>query len=202
MLGLARTAAGRTGPVMRLASPRMPGLLRLRGFASVRKDPEEATGLYYHALPGEEGVWALSLLSTPPASASAASVLGILRTRDGEEPAEYLRKNPDEMRRNDAFWDVLHRVLQAQVPDDEPLQVEAMNRGNGWAHMCDARNEAAPGRVASPDDIFGSVAFSEGKLDASTYERNDTYRFCVKPEGPMQLPRHWLDSIRKQLASS
>jgi len=166
------------------------------------KDPDEATGLYYHALPGEEGVWALSLLSTPPSSASAVSVLGILRTRDGAEPAGYLRANPDEVQRNDAFWDVLHHVLQAQVPDDELLQIEAMNRGDGWAHLCDARNGAAPGRVASPDDIFGSVAFTQGQLDASTYERNAMYRFCVKPEGPMQLPRHWLESVRKQLASS
>ncbi|WFD20264.1 hypothetical protein MCAP1_002508 [Malassezia caprae] len=198
MFALARTTVGRAGAATRV----MPSVLRLRGIASMRKDPDEATGLYYHALPNEEGVWALSLLSTPPSSASAVSVLGTLRTRDGAEPAEYLRENPDEVRRNEAFWDVLHRVLQAQVPHDEPLQVEAMNRGDGWAHLYDVRNGAAPGRVASPDDIFGSVAFTEGKLDASTYERNGMYRFCVKPEGPMQLPSKWLESVRKQLTSS
>lgn len=202
MLALSRIAVGRLGMMARLASPRMPTVLHLRGLSSMRKDPEEATGLYYHALPGQEGVWALSLLSSPPTSESAVSVLGVLHTRDGKEPAKFLRENPDEVRRNEAFWDLLHRVLQEQVPHDEPLQVEAMNRSHGWAHLCDARNGAAPGRVASPDDIFGSVAFSEGRLDASTYERNGMYRFCVKPEGPMQLPSKWLESVREKLSSS
>lgn len=173
----------------------------VRSVSSMQKDPEAATGLYYHPLPDRPGQWALSLLSTPPSSSSAASVLGVLAVRGDEEPASFLRSHPDEMRPNAAFWDELHRVLQAQVPHDEALQVEAMNRGNGWAHLCDARNGAAPGRVASPDDIFGSVAFTDGALDASTYERNDTYRFCVKPEGPMQLPHPWLERLRKHLSS-
>lgn len=56
-----------------------------------------------------------------------------------------------------------------------------------------------PGRISPPEAIFGSVAFTESKLAPDTYERNATYRFAVKHEGPMKLRENWLDALRAHI---
>lgn len=189
--------AGRCGTLRTCAAApwRLGGARALSG---MRRDPDAATSLHYHPL--EAQTWALSLLATPPPSAAHVTVLGVLRT-DGSEPEAYLRTNPDAVRAHPPFWDALHHVLRSLAPGDEALQTEAYIRQDGWAHLCDARATAMPGRVPSPDDIFASIAFQHGKLDATTYEPNAMYRFCVRPEGPMQLPPAWLDAVRARFAS-
>lgn len=63
----------------------------------------------------------------------------------------------------------------------------------------DARHMAMPGRISPPEAIFGSVAFTDSKLVPDSYERNDTYRFVVKHEGPMKLRQNWLEALRAYL---
>lgn len=62
-----------------------------------------------------------------------------------------------------------------------------------------------PGRIPTPDSIFSTVAFVDGKFcvdesgSVDGYEINDTYRLVTKEEGPMQLREEWLEVIRKKL---
>lgn len=63
----------------------------------------------------------------------------------------------------------------------------------------DGRYVAMPGRISPPDAIFGSVAFTDAKLAPETYERNDTYRFAAKHEGPMKLPERWMKQVRAHI---
>lgn len=48
-----------------------------------------------------------------------------------------------------------------------------------------------PGRIPTPENIFGTVAFTEGELRPESYEVNDTYRIVTAEEGFMQLRPHW-----------
>ena len=74
-----------------------------------------------------------------------------------------------------------------------------MLRTDGWAHLSDERTEAMPGRTTPPEDIFGSVAFTDERVIPSSYERNDMYRFCVAHQGPMKLKDTWRAKVRAYL---
>ena len=174
-------------------------MMSSRLLSTMQRDPDSETGLYYHAI--SPRTWAVSFLPMPPVSPHHVAVVGTLETSaEHEDPASFLRAHPDDVRMNAAFWTALHDVLRAQIPKDEQLDTEAHVRQDGWAHLCDARDVAMPGRVASPDDIFGSVAFTQGRLDPSTYEPNAMYRFCVKPLGPMKLPASWRKALHAYVA--
>lgn len=179
----------RLSPVWRATRP------LVRAYTALR-DPDRATGLYYHRLP--HGTWAVSLLERAPPSESSADVICELPTT-GDAPSEYLRANPDAPRNNGTFWDALHSVLKEATADDDQLRTEAVLRTDGWAHLSDLRTEAMPGRTTPPEDIFGSVAFTDERLIPSSYERNDMYRFCVAHQGPMKLKDTWLAKVRAYL---
>lgn len=180
----------RLSPVWRRAARPL-----VRAYTALR-DPDGATGLYYHRLP--RGTWAVSLLERAPPSESSADVICELPTT-GDAPSEYLRANPDTPRNKEAFWNALHRVLKEATADDDQLRTEAVLRTDGWAHLSDERTEAMPGRTTPPEDIFGSVAFTDERVIPSSYERNDMYRFCVAHQGPMKLKDTWRAKVRAYL---
>ena len=93
-----------------------------RAYTALR-DPDGATGLYYHRLP--RGTWAVSLLERAPPCESSADVICELPTT-GDAPSEYLRANPDAPRNNGAFWDALHRVLKEATADDDQLRTDCL----------------------------------------------------------------------------
>ncbi|WFC94610.1 hypothetical protein MBRA1_001243 [Malassezia brasiliensis] len=165
-------------------------------FQAVKRDVDPETGLYYHDV--GHGNWAISLLERPPKSPKSLSVIGHIQPGN-TNPSEFIRENPDKVNINEEFWNALHHVLQRQITSDEYLVFEAEMRENGWAHLCDARHMAMPGRISPPEAIFGSVAFTDSKLVPDSYERNDTYRFAVKHEGPMKLRQNWLKALRAYL---
>lgn len=169
-------------------------------FNAVHRDSDSETGIFYHDL-GHD-VWAASLLERAPKDRNSLSVIGLIAAK-GQSPDEALRSFPDHFQSNPEFWNALHKVLKEQIPHDDILQFEADMRRDGWAHLCgthladtDARHMAMPGRISPPEAIFGSVAFTDAKLDPETYERNETYRFAVKNDGPMKLRENWLKAIR------
>lgn len=162
------------------------------------RDPVVETGLYYHALGSDE--WAVSLLPHAPARADAPSVIGRIVVPAAVEPAEHIRNSPDSVHLNAPFWDLLHQVFHEHVAEDEMLQFEANLRGDGWAHLSDMRQGLHLVRTPSPDSIFGTVAFVESTIDPNTYERNPMYRFCMRTEGPMQLPEVWRKRVCDHLA--
>ncbi|WFD29023.1 hypothetical protein MSPP1_000027 [Malassezia sp. CBS 17886] len=160
-------------------------------------DPDGDTALFYH--PRAAGIWAISHLSEPPRSPTSPEVIAQIRPSVGVAPHAFLREHPDAAELNPAFWDALHTVLQRQVPHDEMVQFEADLRHDGWAHLCDERNFAMPGRTQTPDNILASVAFTDKHILFETYSRNDMYRFCIGSEGPMKLPERWLSPLRDYL---
>ena len=161
-------------------------------------DPTHETGLNYHPL--KDGVWAVSLFTQAPPSPDHQSVIGHIKVDEGVSPPTFLRENPDQFRENKAFWELFHRILKEEViANDDVLDTEAKTRENGWAHLTDARYGLGPVRTPAPDDIFGSVSFTERRLAPETYEQNKMYRFCIRNEGPMVIPDRWMPIIKKHL---
>ena len=194
-----------------------------RGFSSSRprstssgrttvKDPEPQSGLYYHPTqihvsrgPNQpestmDG-WAISFLSRPPSSEDAviAYVLPNDTSSQDAEPADFVRVNPDRVRINPTGWKIMHDVLKYDVvPNDELLQFEAATRESGWAHLTDRRHPLMPGRIATPENIIASVAFTEGELNVESYEENKSYRLVTGYEGPIQMADSWIEKLRKR----
>ncbi|KAN0066261.1 hypothetical protein ACQY0O_000355 [Thecaphora frezii] len=183
--------------------------------ASVR-DSEPDNGLYYH--PTEinisdgtterpTNVWALSLLSQPPSSSNSKAIVAFLLPPKGssadlhaENPAEYIRANPDRISVNPEFWALMHETLKTEVvPTDELLDFEASTRKSGWAHLTDLRHPLNPGRIATPESIIASVAFVDGVLEPESYEANASYRLVTGYEGPIHMPQGWIDKIRARV---
>lgn len=58
----------------------------------------------------------------------------------------------------------------------------------GWIHVCDQRNTPTFGRIAEPQDIFGSLMVDgQGNVVDSSYSPNNTYRLKTEQEGLMKL---------------
>ncbi|PWZ00526.1 hypothetical protein BCV70DRAFT_205984 [Testicularia cyperi] len=189
------------------------------GSRTTVQDPEPQTGLFYHPTkisvshgPGkpEETVdaWALSFLSEPPSSekaiiayllppASSAS-----STTSADDPASYVRSNPDRIRINKEGWEIMHDVLKNEVvPHDDLLKFEADTRESGWAHLTDLRHPLMPGRIATPENIIASVAFVDSTLNPDSYEINDSYRLVTGYEGPIQMADSWIEKLRARFRS-
>lgn len=162
-------------------------------------DPVAATGLFYHALGDSE--WAVSFLRDAPRHAESPAVIARFAVPPAAEPPEHLRRNPDIVRLNAPFWELLHSIFQEYAAQDEMLNFEANMRGDGWAHISDERHGLMLVRTPATDSIFGSVAFVNSTIDPATYERNAMYRFCMRTEGPMQLPEAWRKRVCDRLAS-
>lgn len=180
------------------------------------KDPEPQTGLYYHPTqisiarepnkPAEtvEG-WAISFLPDP-SSSEDATIAYVLPTNTSSsqdsEPADFVRANPDRIRINPAGWKIMHDVLKNEVvPNDDLLKFEASTRESGWAHLTDLRHPLMPGRIATPENIIASVAFTEGQLNVESYEENKSYRLVTGYEGPIQMADNWIEKLRKRFES-
>ncbi|SPO23229.1 uncharacterized protein UTRI_01907 [Ustilago trichophora] len=180
------------------------------------KDPESQTGLYYH--PTQIGIsrgpgqptsnvdgWAISFLAQPSQSEDAV-IAYILPTNTSSsqdsEPADFVRANPDRIRINPAGWKIMHDVLKHEVvPNDDLLKFEASTRESGWAHLTDLRHPLMPGRIATPENIIASVAFTEGELNVESYEENKSYRLVTGYEGPIQMADSWIEKLRKRFES-
>nr|CDI52586.1 conserved hypothetical protein [Melanopsichium pennsylvanicum 4] len=180
------------------------------------KDPEPQTGLYYHPTqisiyrgPNEPSStadgWAISFLANPSSSEDAV-IAYVLPTNTSSsqdsKPADFVRANPDRIHINPAGWKIMHDVLKNQVvPNDDLLNFEASTRESGWAHLTDLRHPLMPGRIATPENIIASVAFTEGKLNVESYEENKSYRLVTGYEGPIQMADGWLEKLRKRFGS-
>ncbi|SPO21920.1 uncharacterized protein UTRI_01907_B [Ustilago trichophora] len=180
------------------------------------KDPEPQTGLYYH--PTQISIsrgpdqpsntvdgWAISFLAQPSDSEDAV-IAYVLPTNTSSsqdsEPADFIRANPDRIRINPAGWKIMHDVLKHEVvPNDDLLKFEASTRESGWAHLTDLRHPLMPGRIATPENIIASVAFTEGELNVESYEENKSYRLVTGYEGPIQMSDSWIGKLRKRFES-
>ncbi len=58
-----------------------------------------------------------------------------------------------------------------------------------------------PGRIATPENIIASVAFTEGKINVESYEENKSYRLVTGYEGPIQMADGWIAKLRKRFES-
>ncbi|CDS00001.1 hypothetical protein [Sporisorium scitamineum] len=180
------------------------------------KDPEPQTGLYYH--PTQISIsrgadqpastvdgWAISFLANPSTSEDAIIAYVLPTTSSSSqdsEPADFVRANPDRIRINPAGWKIMHDVLKTEVvPNDDLLKFEASTRESGWAHLTDLRHPLMPGRIATPENIIASVAFTEGKLNVESYEENKPYRLVTGYEGPIQMADSWLEKLRRRFQS-
>lgn len=71
----------------------------------------------------------------------------------------------------------------------------------GWIHVSDNRHPPDFGRIADPEDIFGSVevdgngAFTDG---TGHYQESGTYRICTR-DGVLGLPSHLMKKLVERL---
>ncbi|GAC96214.1 hypothetical protein PHSY_003794 [Pseudozyma hubeiensis SY62] len=180
------------------------------------KDPEPQSGLYYHPTQinisrgadqpnSQVDGWAISFLSKPSSSDDAV-IAYVLPTNTSQsqdaEPADFVRANPDRIRINPAGWKIVHEVLKNEVvPHDDLLKFEASTRESGWAHLTDLRHPLMPGRIATPENIIASVAFTDGQLNVESYEENKSYRLVTGYEGPIQMADSWIEKLSKRFES-
>lgn len=104
------------------------------------QDSEHPNGLWYHPIANGAGkvTYAVSYLSRPPSSASSPSIMALVTTQSGEDPAEAARSNPNNVAAQRSFWELLHKTLKEDIirkEKDAILVQEADLRENGWAHL-------------------------------------------------------------------
>lgn len=71
----------------------------------------------------------------------------------------------------------------------------------GWIHVSDQRNPPDYGRIAWPEDIFGSLEVDgEGKFvgEDGNYQESGTYRVCTN-EGILGLSPYLRDKLIEKL---
>lgn len=71
----------------------------------------------------------------------------------------------------------------------------------GWVHVSDNRHPPDFGRIAEPEDIFGSVEVDgQGKFvdGHGRYQVSGTYRLVTK-EGVLMLPNYLMGKLRERL---
>ncbi|EPQ32286.1 uncharacterized protein PFL1_00483 [Pseudozyma flocculosa PF-1] len=181
------------------------------------RDLEPDNGLYYHPTTinvsdgqtqTQTNTWALSYLRQPPSSPESKAIVAFLLppkhspkiNLHAEDPATYIRDNPDRISVNPDFMRLLHDTLKHDaVPTDDLLDFEASTRKSGWAHLTDLRHPLNPGRIATPESIIASVAFVDGQLQIDSYEANASYRLVTGYEGPMHLRPNWQELIRQKV---
>ncbi|KAI5805783.1 hypothetical protein EDC01DRAFT_264154 [Geopyxis carbonaria] len=161
-------------------------------------------------LPGNDHVYihptgttyTLSLLPTTPVNPTTA-----LGTCTSASSLSGFQENP-------AFYPVLQATMAAHAAADPYVQQEAIafasqsgvsidraahtRRGakraekpGGWIHVCDLRNTPAFGRIAEPQDIFGSLMVDgQGNVLQGSYSPNNTYRLRTEQEGVMRLSEY------------
>ncbi|CAN8106011.1 unnamed protein product [Discula destructiva] len=135
----------------------------------------------------------LTLLSTDPPNPSLA--IGTTTT---------LPPTPRSLTQNARFMAILNEVLAAHASQDEDLKAAALafaspggfglgagragagasnNQGGaggggtgGWVHLSDRRNPPDFGRIAWPEDIFGSVQVDGNGEIEGNFQPSGTYR--------------------------
>jgi hypothetical protein len=119
---------------------------------------------------------------------------------DQGEIYEVARRKPDLVKVNKAFVDLLHKAMKSEaVANDGMLEYEAHLRKDGFAHVSDPRHPLMPGRIPTPENIIGMVAFTDSQIRLESYEPNDTYRIITHEEGFIQLKPFWHDAIIKNV---
>ncbi|KAI0037085.1 hypothetical protein K488DRAFT_35732, partial [Vararia minispora EC-137] len=165
-------------------------------------DPDRPD-VYYHLIhppspfSDELAAFGVSFLSQPPPVASSSTVIGWL-------PAQRLGGSSEaglnEFKENPAFRDLLHEAIAEGLAEDvDDIQRNgAIQLGEGWMHINDARNAPPLGRIGDPDDIIGSVRVEEGKILPETYQPMPSYRLCTS-DGVTQLTEGLARRFRRLL---
>ncbi|KAG9040842.1 hypothetical protein FS837_013034, partial [Tulasnella sp. UAMH 9824] len=124
-------------------------------------------------------VFALSFLEKPlnPEFPRSRTILGWVGGQEEgmEDEAAGFQENP-------GFRELLHEAIAdalTQPGFDQAIEADALQRGEGWLHITDARNVPALNRIGDPDDIIGTVMVQDGRVIASTYQPMPSYRFVV-----------------------
>lgn len=68
----------------------------------------------------------------------------------------------------------------------------------GWVHVSDARNPPDYGRIAWPEDIFGSVEVDGRGQFVGNYQASGTYRVCTR-EGILGLSPYLREKVVERL---
>ncbi|KAF2119397.1 hypothetical protein BDV96DRAFT_642422 [Lophiotrema nucula] len=191
--------------------------LRLRGSRCVSTLPGNST-IYVFEHPIEPDTSLLSLLPTNPPNASLA--IGT---------AKAIPPTPDNFTENPQFLGILQSVLYTYAEQDPFVKQQAAtfaspggfnlgyggrsgagptgsqggmggaNRG-GWIHVSDMRNPPDYGRIAWPEDIFGSLEVDgHGRfIDGGNYQPSGTYRMVTR-EGILGLPPFLREKLVERL---
>ncbi|KAF2260464.1 hypothetical protein CC78DRAFT_571167 [Lojkania enalia] len=192
--------------------------LQLRGTRNISTLPENPH-IYVFQHPIELGKSLLSLLPTEPPMPSLAIGTAIS-----------LPPTPENFTENHNFLGILQSVLYAFAAHDPEAKQQAAvfaapgglnlggeggsgagpssaqggmggaNRG-GWIHVSDQRNPPDWGRIAWPEDIFGSLEVDgKGRFvrDGGNYQANGTYRIVTR-EGILGLTPYLREKLVQRL---
>ncbi|KAF2817097.1 uncharacterized protein BDZ99DRAFT_375148 [Mytilinidion resinicola] len=195
---------------------RAPRNLSLRGRAlsTLPNNPH----IYVFPSPGDPKSSILSLLPTDPPTQSLA-----IGTTTSIPPT------PASFTENHQFLGILQSVFHSYATQDPEVQYQAAafaspggfnlggnsgegaggasqqggmggaNRG-GWIHVSDTRNPPDWGRIAWPEDIFGSAEVDgDGKFaDGGSYQASGTYRVVTR-EGILGLSTFLREKLVERL---
>ncbi|KAG6330769.1 hypothetical protein ID866_8319, partial [Astraeus odoratus] len=177
------------------------------GFAPI-SDPSRPD-LFYHLVSLPHPVdptkstpaYAVSFLSSPPASGRSATVIGWLpAAAEAISVSGDVEAGLNDFTENSQFRPLLQGAVQEALREggDEVWTNSARQLQRGWMHIYDSRNIPALGRVGDPDDIIGSVLVEDSKILADTYQAMPSYRLCTS-DGPTQLTEGLAKKLRNVL---
>ncbi|KLU88460.1 hypothetical protein MAPG_07446 [Magnaporthiopsis poae ATCC 64411] len=117
---------------------------------------------------------------------------------------------PQSFSENPRFMPILNAVLAQNAHLDEDLRAQAKafvapmasggssSGSSGWVHLSDTRNPPDFGRIAWPEDIFGSVEVDNQGNPMDNFQPSGTYRI-VTNEGILGLSRFLLEKLTQRL---
>ena len=110
----------------------------------------------------------------------------------GEINAHLPSMTPDQFETNDAFINLLHQVVQEQVPAIQEYQEQAGVIATGILSVVDLRAGKITGET-SEEDLIGQFTVRTGDILADTYAPNPKYK-PLSNNGPIEL-HHQVESV-------
>ncbi|KAJ3387218.1 hypothetical protein HDU92_002044 [Lobulomyces angularis] len=90
---------------------------------------------------------------------------------------------------NKSFRKIINDTISKNIHNDVVLQGWAYQQKNGYLNIQDERCYVPWGRVPDPEDIFGTVLLSQGKIVEGSFEQMPTHRM-VSANGMFKLSEY------------
>lgn len=122
-------------------------------------------------------------------------------TEDILNSKEPIVLNPGEFKINKEFETLLYNVIKDNIKSDDIFKSRALHQYSGYLNINDERAPISYGRVADPEDIYGSVFIENGIIIPKTFEKLNTHRLYTS-QGFFKLTPHLEEKLIEALSKN